>query len=166
MCTGRSGSGKSPPIVVVEKLVADRGIITPGYLLVAGCHRVEAARAIGWKEINARIIKASSLERELIEIDENLCRAELTAARAAHMKRRAQIWEALGPAKRQVATDVAAQPAVPFEVAQVEPPAHASEAMAMAMMAGLQAQRNIFLLIANLIASRPSTSDRVTRPLL
>lgn len=38
------------------------------------------------------------LERELIEIDENLCRAELTPAqRAAAIKRRKQIWEALHP---------------------------------------------------------------------
>ena len=39
-----------------------------------------------------------SLEAELIEIDENLCRAELTASqRAQAIKRRRQIWEALHP---------------------------------------------------------------------
>lgn len=39
-----------------------------------------------------------NLEAELIEIDENLCRAELTPAqRAAAIARRKQIWEALHP---------------------------------------------------------------------
>lgn len=38
------------------------------------------------------------MQTELIEIDENLCRAELTAAqRTAFSKRRKQIWEALHP---------------------------------------------------------------------
>ena len=37
--------------------------------------------------------------RRLVEIDENLCRAELTASqRTKYTKRRAQIWEALHPA--------------------------------------------------------------------
>ena len=41
---------------------------------------------------------ANHIETELIEIDENLCRAELTPAqRAAAIKRRKQIWEALHP---------------------------------------------------------------------
>ena len=40
-----------------------------------------------------------SLETELIEIDENLCRAELSAAqRSAHIAWRKQIWQALHPA--------------------------------------------------------------------
>ena len=40
----------------------------------------------------------SYLETELIEIDENLCRAELTPSqRAMAIKRRKQVWEALHP---------------------------------------------------------------------
>src|SRR5690606_13533286 len=42
------------------------------------------------------------LQAELVEIDENLMRAELTPAqRAAHIKRRKQIWEALHPGEEQ-----------------------------------------------------------------
>ncbi|WP_299146737.1 hypothetical protein [uncultured Comamonas sp.] len=40
-----------------------------------------------------------------MEIDENLCRAELTATqRTAHIKRRKQIWEALHPGETGGAT--------------------------------------------------------------
>lgn len=42
-----------------------------------------------------------------MEIDENLCRAELTATqRTAHIKRRKQIWEALHPNSGQSLADI------------------------------------------------------------
>ena len=51
------------------------------------------ARA-GWAEIDAIIVDAGEhLQTELIEIDENLCRAELAASqRAQAIRRRKQIW--------------------------------------------------------------------------
>lgn len=68
--------------------------------VVAGHHRTEAARRLGWETIAANVLDdaTSDLAIELIEIDENLCRAELTPAqRAIAIKRRKQIWEALHP---------------------------------------------------------------------
>ncbi len=62
--------------------------------------RLAAARALGWETIAAFVLDSDTgnLEAELIEIDENLCRAELTPAqRAAAIARRKQIWEALHP---------------------------------------------------------------------
>ena len=83
------------------------GLISPirirkagdGWQIVAGHHRVAAARAIGWESINAIVTEAGeNLQAELIEIDENLCRSELSPAqRTAAIKRRKQIWEALHP---------------------------------------------------------------------
>lgn len=90
--------GQLTPIFVRAANIPIKGVMEPGYLLIAGNHRVEAARQLGWSEIDARVMGGESLEAELIEIDENLCRAELTASqRASAIKRRKQIWEALHP---------------------------------------------------------------------
>ena len=64
-----------------------------------GHHRVAAARALGWTEIDAIVVQAEGhLEAELIEIDENLVRSELSAAQRSHyIARRAEIREALTP---------------------------------------------------------------------
>lgn len=97
--------GLIQPISVRCVPVMDGGVAVDGYQIVAGNHRVAAARALGWTEIDAIIVDAGEhLQAELIEIDENLCRAELTASqRAQAIRRRKQIWEALHPAGIQVA---------------------------------------------------------------
>lgn len=66
-----------------------------GALLVAGHHRLEAARRLGWDLIDVVYVDdLSPLDRELWEIDENLCRAELTQLeRDQHVARRKEIWE-------------------------------------------------------------------------
>lgn len=91
--------GLIQPITVRPSVVMN-GIAEDGYRIVAGHHRVAAARALGWTEIPAFVLDADAdhLSAELIEIDENLCRAELTAAqRAGAIRRRKQIWEAMHP---------------------------------------------------------------------
>ena len=52
--------------------------VTPDLRLVAGYHRLEACRQLGWAEISATIVSLTELDRELAEIDENLVRNELT----------------------------------------------------------------------------------------
>ena len=56
-----------------------------GFHLVAGRHRLEAARSLNWQIITARILPADTDENDarLAEIDENLQRAELTTAEHA-----------------------------------------------------------------------------------
>ncbi|UFX41708.1 ParB/RepB/Spo0J family partition protein [Bradyrhizobium sp. 41S5] len=46
--------------------------------LVAGLHRLEAAKHLRWKEIAAVVVSGSELDHRLHEIAENLHRAELT----------------------------------------------------------------------------------------
>lgn len=90
--------GLIQPIRVRPAGVIVRGLGEQGFQIVAGHHRVAAARALGWVEIDAIVDTAEHLQAELMEIDENLCRAELTASqRAQAIKRRKQIWEALHP---------------------------------------------------------------------
>ena len=89
------------PITVRESALFSRGVAsaTGGYQTVAGHHRVAAVRALGWTEIDAIVVQTkTSIEAELIEIDENLVRSELTPAQRAHYTaRRAEIREALAP---------------------------------------------------------------------
>ena len=90
--------GLLQPIIVVATKI-NRGALCDGWRIVAGHHRVEAHRRLGRDSIEATVMASASLiEAELIEIDENLCRAELTPAqRAVAINRRKQIWEALHP---------------------------------------------------------------------
>lgn len=90
--------GLIQPIRVRPATIIVRGLGEQGFQIVAGHHRVAAARALGWTEIDAIVDTAEHLQAELMEIDENLCRAELTASqRAQAIRRRKQIWEALHP---------------------------------------------------------------------
>lgn len=91
--------GLIQPITVRQCSVMDSGLVAQGHQIVAGHHRVAAVRALGWTEIDAIVVDLPEyLRAELIEIDENLCRSELTASqRAQAIKRRKQIWEALHP---------------------------------------------------------------------
>lgn len=93
-------NGLLQPILVQEAKTMRGGICVPGFRIIAGNHRVAAARQVGHVVIQARVLDETTghMEAELIEIDENLCRAELTPAqRAQAIQRRKQIWEALHP---------------------------------------------------------------------
>ena len=96
--------GLLQPITVRPCSIMDGGLAAKGHQIIAGHHRVAACRALGWTEIDAIVVDAAEhLQAELMEIDENLCRAELTASqRASAIKRRRQIWEALHPEEIQV----------------------------------------------------------------
>jgi ParB-like chromosome segregation protein Spo0J len=67
-----------------------------GVYLVAGAHRLEAAKRLGWGDIAAIIVTGDEIERELQGIAENLHRAELTT-----LERDTQIgrWAELKAAK-------------------------------------------------------------------
>ena len=62
--------------------------------LVAGLHRLEAARKLGWEDIDCIFVHMDKIDRQLWEIDENLMRADLSPAEMAqHLKRRKELWE-------------------------------------------------------------------------
>jgi ParB family transcriptional regulator, chromosome partitioning protein len=54
--------------------------------LVAGLHRLEAAKSLDWKEIDCIVMKGGKIQRQLWTIAENLHRSDLTALqRAEHV---------------------------------------------------------------------------------
>lgn len=84
--------GLRTPITVRNALRIVGGRPTPGFEIVAGRHRYEAAKTLGWEEIDAFIMEGDPEDAELWEIDENFARAELTdAQRADHHARREAI---------------------------------------------------------------------------
>jgi ParB-like chromosome segregation protein Spo0J len=76
-----------------------------GYDLVVGHHRLEAARKCGHDTIRATILDVDADEAQFVEIDENLCRADLSPAeRISHVKRRKELYERAHPEARRGAT--------------------------------------------------------------
>jgi ParB family chromosome partitioning protein len=69
-----------------------------GYRLLAGAHRLTAFRELGMERISANIVELDDFHAELVELDENLARNELSPAeRSAAVARRKAIYETLHP---------------------------------------------------------------------
>lgn len=93
--------GLRTPISVVGSTLA---VSTPLQMvtLAAGAHRLEAMKQLGREYIAAIIRDEDDLDAELWEIDENLCRAELTPAdRALFVFRRKEIYLMKNPETAQ-----------------------------------------------------------------
>jgi ParB/RepB/Spo0J family partition protein len=77
------------PISVVEcEYTANGRADNKGYRVVAGGHRLEAAKLLGWTEIDANVLDVSVDDvrtHRMIEISENLHRAELSKLQRASM---------------------------------------------------------------------------------
>jgi ParB family chromosome partitioning protein len=73
------------------------------YVMVAGDHRLEAARAAGQVEVHAVVVEnATDLELELIQLDENILRRPLTLVQEARaLARRKQLYQDLNPATKR-----------------------------------------------------------------
>lgn len=89
-------------VASLQASIAEIGLLQPIVVtdrcgLVAGRHRLEAVRRLGWRTVPARIAAMNELQVELAEIDENLMRQELTVLEEAeHLARRDEILVALG----------------------------------------------------------------------
>ncbi len=67
-------------IRIVDRIVDPvEGEIHGAYALVAGHHRLQAARHLGWERIDCIVMGGDAVDAELWEIAENLHRADLTA---------------------------------------------------------------------------------------
>jgi ParB-like chromosome segregation protein Spo0J len=84
--------GLRSPITVRAAVNLVGGRPACGFQIVAGRHRYEAVKQLGWTEIDCFVMEGSADDAELWEIDENFARAELTdAQRADHHARRRRI---------------------------------------------------------------------------
>jgi ParB family transcriptional regulator, chromosome partitioning protein len=82
-----------------------------GYRLLAGAHRVTAFRELGMERISANIVELDDLRAELVELDENLARNELSPAeRSAAVARRNAIYEKLHPETKHGAVGKGREP--------------------------------------------------------
>jgi len=95
---------------LVERLaesMKEIGLLQPiGILLnstlIYGLHRLEAAKLLGWVEIDAVTKKFSELNRELAEVDENLVCKQLTELeQGKQLDKRRQLYEAKYPSTKQ-----------------------------------------------------------------
>lgn len=159
--------GLIQPITVKHSVVI-HGTAEAGWQIVAGHHRVAACRLLGWSDIDALVIgDMDHLQAELIEIDENLCRSELsTTQRSKYMKRRRQIWEAMHPAERVVkANETQVEQVVPPENYKVgnkcPPPQTKSFASSTAESTGMTKQ-SINRHLARAEALGDTMLDRIT----
>jgi ParB family chromosome partitioning protein len=86
--------GLMQPIVVAKTEDADE------FTLIAGRHRLAAVKKVGHEEIKCVVrTVASRDEAQVLEIDENLSRKELTAAEeASQLKLRVALWEKIAAA--------------------------------------------------------------------
>lgn len=76
--------------------------VTQDNTLIAGLHRLEAVKLLGWTEIECTISDADGLQAELAEIDENFVRAGLSHRELGDLLlRRKELYEAIHPETRQ-----------------------------------------------------------------
>lgn len=72
--------------------------IAPDYTLIAGLHRLEAAKRLGWTDIECTIYGLEGLQAKLAEIDENVVRTALSTIEYGELlERRKELYESLYP---------------------------------------------------------------------
>ena len=75
--------------------------VDPNHTLIAGLHRLEAAKRLGWTEIECTVCGLEGLQAELAEIDENVVRTALSTIEYGELlERRKEIYESIYPETR------------------------------------------------------------------
>lgn len=98
------------PITVSETMVIRDGRAQPGYVLIAGLNRLEAAKSLGWTEIDVHVVPLDGWHAVLAECDENLRGPHLTPSeRALFTRKRKEAYEALHPETRHGSPGVSRQ---------------------------------------------------------
>lgn len=87
----------------LSKSIAEVGLLNPitldqDYTLIAGLHRLEAVKLLGWEEVECTVTSLEGLQAELAEIDENIIRSDFSSMEANDLLlRRKELYETLHP---------------------------------------------------------------------
>ncbi len=87
----------------LEKSIATLGliaplVISPENVILAGARRYQALMNLGFTEASVTVVDRGPLERELVSIDENLVRKDLTKMEVeSHLRRAKEIYQHLNP---------------------------------------------------------------------
>lgn len=111
--------GLRTPITVrvVDEMELDGEMVEGVPVLVTGATRLAAAGSLEWSHIDCFVDDCDEIDAELWEIDENLCRAELSEAEEAqHLARRKELWVQRKERENRV------EQVVPAEVGYKKPP--------------------------------------------
>lgn len=90
-----------PAVKELAASISEIGLLSPiavarvgdAYELIAGRHRLAAAKQLGWQEIPAVLVELDDVNRRLAEIDENLIRNDLSdLERAEHLATRKRLY--------------------------------------------------------------------------
>ena len=87
----------------LARSISEIGLLNPitvdqDHNLIAGLHRLEAVKRLGWDEIECTVCGLEGLQAELAEIDENVVRTALSTIEYGELlERRKEIYESLYP---------------------------------------------------------------------
>lgn len=86
-------------------------VISPDNVILAGARRYQAMLNLGFTEAPVMVVDRNELERELVSIDENLVRKDLTKIEVeSHLRRAKEIYQAINPHEEVEAPVVEAAP--------------------------------------------------------
>ena len=89
------------PVVVKASTKTDSGTAEETFCMVAGVRRLFACKHLGYTSIPARIFLGTEIDDRLAEIDENLCRAELSELeKSEHLAEKKELYEVKHPETR------------------------------------------------------------------
>lgn len=95
-------------VTELEKSIGTLGliaplVISPDNVILAGARRYQAMMNLGFTETPVMVVDKNELERELVSIDENLVRKDLSKIEVeSHLRRAKEIYQALNPVEEIV----------------------------------------------------------------
>lgn len=102
-------------VTELEKSIQTLGLIAPlvisaDNVILAGARRYQAMMNLGFIETPVMVVDKNALERELVSIDENLVRKDLTKIEMeAHLHRAKVIYQELHPASEEPVTEAVSE---------------------------------------------------------